>query len=436
MKKWLYMIFIAIIMTSMTACSSGGSEELVNTEKTVSKGKKTVVTLALQEWPSTMQKSSAFFRTVEKKFEEKYPDIDLQIQISEDYEKYKKTTNAALLSGKGPDIFEISSLPIDDYVSKKLLLNMDESMGQDKTLNKSDLQMNILDVMKLNGGMYAMPIGFSLRAFVGDGDILKNANVDDKKWTWKEFEETSKKLGKSGTERRYALANDPPEVLLQEMIVDKYSEFVDHTAKKAKFDSPLFIEAMKQIKKMYDDKVMTSEPADIGKQMFYSTVLQSPADLVNGLHQLFSNPKLLQKPEQSGGVRIITTSRFAIQAKSSVKEEAWKVIAFLLSEEGQSLQERQGFSMLKSVNETQLNDIQKQVNNGTYKLPDGKVPKVSDEEFTQFKQFIRTANNFTKVDGSVISIVGDESRSFFSEQKSPEVVAKLIQNKATTFLNE
>ncbi|MCR8630235.1 ABC transporter substrate-binding protein [Paenibacillus radicis (ex Xue et al. 2023)] len=436
MKKWLYMIFIAIIMTSMTACSFGGSEEMANTEKMVSKGKKTVVTLALQEWPSTMQKSSEFFRTVEKKFEEKYPDIDLQIQISEDYEKYKKTTNAALLSGKGPDIFEISSLPIDDYVSKKLLLNMDESMGQDKTLNKSDLQMNILDVMKLNGGMYAMPIGFSLRAFVGDGDILKNANVDDKKWTWKEFEETSKKLGKSGTERRYALANDPPEVLLQEMIVDKYSEFVDHTAKKAKFDAPLFIEAMKQIKKMYDDKVMTSEPADIGKQMFCSTVLQSPADLVNGLHQLFSNPKLLQKPEQTGGARIITTSRFAIQAKSSVKEEAWKVIAFLLSEEGQSLQERQGFSMLKSVNETQLNDIQKQVNSGTYKLPDGRAPKVSDEEFTQFKQFIRTANNFTKVDGSVISIVGDESRSFFSEQKSPEEVAKLIQNKATTFLNE
>ncbi|WP_240419087.1 ABC transporter substrate-binding protein [Paenibacillus periandrae] len=436
MKKWQCMMSIGILTTSMAACSSEGSKELTNTEKPVINEGKKVVTLAMQVWPTAMQESNAFFKTVEKKFEEKNPDIDLQIQISEDYEKYKKTMNTALLSGKGPDIFEISSLPIDDYVSKKLLLNMDETMMKDKSLNTNDLQTNILDVLKQNGGLYAMPLGFSLRAFIGDGDILKNTNVDDKKWTWKEFEKVSKKLGESGKERRYALANDPPELLLQELVVDKYAELVDHSTKKAKFDSLFFVGMMQQIKKMYDNKVMTSEPADIGKQMFYSTLLQSPADLINGQHQFFSNPKLLQKPEQAGGARIITASQFAIQAKSSVKEEAWKVIAFLLSDEGQSLQGRQGFSLLKSVNERQLNDIQNQVKSGKYKLPDGKAPKVSDEEFTQFKQFISTANNYSKADGKVISIIGDESRSFFSEQKSAEEVAKLIQNKATTFLNE
>lgn len=69
-------------------------------------------------------------------------------------------------------------------------------MKQDKTMSISDLQMNILDELKLNGGMYAMPFGFSLRAFVGDGDILENKNIDDKNWTWKEFEKTSKELGR------------------------------------------------------------------------------------------------------------------------------------------------------------------------------------------------------------------------------------------------
>ncbi|OPH62106.1 ABC transporter substrate-binding protein [Paenibacillus ferrarius] len=436
MKKWMYMISIGILATSMTACSSGGSEKLANTEKPATKEGKKVVTLAMQLWPSTMQESSLFYQTLEKKFEEKYPDIDLQIQISEDYEKYKKTTNTALLAGKGPDIFEISSLPIDDYVSKKLLLNMDETMANDKTLNKNDLQTNILEALKQSGGLYAMPIGFSLRAFVGDGDILKNATVNDKNWTWTEFAKISKKLGESSKERRYALANDPPELLLQELIVDKYSEYVDHSTKKAKFDSPSFVGVMQQIKKMYDDKVMTSEPADIGKQMFYSTILQSPENFINGLHQIFANPKLLQKPEQTTRARIITDSRFAIQAKSTVKEEAWKVIAFFLSEEGQSLQGRHGFSMLKSVNEKQLNDIQKQVKSGKYMLPDGKAPKVSDEEFTKFKEFIHTANNYSDADGKVISMIGEESASFFSGQKSAEEVAKLIQNKVTTLLNE
>ncbi|WP_338115982.1 ABC transporter substrate-binding protein [Paenibacillus monticola] len=337
MKKWLWVTFMGILMTIMTACGSGGSGKLASTEEPVVKEGKTVVTLS-------MQKSNAFYEMVEKKFEAKYPDIDLQIQTSTDFEKYQKTTNAAILSGKSADVFEISSLPIDDYVSKNLLLNMDDSMEQDKTLNKSDLQMNILEPLKVNGGMYAMPSGFFLRAFVGDGDILKNTNIDEKNWTWQDFEEISKELmqkeGGSGNERRYALANDPPEMLLQEMVVDNYTAFVDHAAKQAKFDSPLFTEIMQQIKKMYDDKVMTSEPAEVGKQLFYSTVVQSPADLINAPHTLFSNPLLLQKPGQTGGMRIIAPSRFAIQAKSPVKEDAWKFIAFLLSEEVQSLQER------------------------------------------------------------------------------------------------
>ncbi|MBA2936694.1 extracellular solute-binding protein [Paenibacillus sp. CGMCC 1.16610] len=432
MKKCQSIIIMSFLMAVATACSSGSRDDSAASKEVTGSGSakgKTVVTMSLQA-------ANPYYQTVEKKFEEKYPDIDLQIQFTNEYEKYQKTTNAALLSGKGPDIFEISSLPIGDYLDKKLLLNMNDNMQQDQTVNKSDLQTNVLDALKLNGGLYMIPSGFFLRAFVGDGDILDKMKVDDKNWTWKQFAETSKKMGQSGTERRYALANDPPEILLQEMMVDHYAQFVDHTAKKATFDSPLFIEAMQQIKKMYSDKVMTSEPADVGKQMFYSTVLRSPVDFVDGLHQFFANPKLLQKPEQTGGTRIVTSTQLAIQAKSQVKEEAWKVITFLLSEEGQSLQEREGFSLLKSVNEKKLNSIQEQVKSGTYKLKDGKVPKVSDEEFKKFKQLLSTADNYPMVDGSVIAMIGDEARAFFGEQKTALEVAKLIQSKATTFLNE
>ncbi|WP_274653682.1 ABC transporter substrate-binding protein [Paenibacillus humicola] len=426
MKKWLYSLGTGMLILSISACSSGGGGDTATKDKPGVKAGKTTVTLAVQQ-------PSAFYETAKKKFEAKYPDIDLQIQVTEDYEKYQKTINAAILSRKGPDLFEISDLPLDDYVSKHLLLNMEEPMEQ---WNKNDYQMNILDALKSNGGLYAMPIGFYLRAFVGDGDMLKNVNIDDKHWTWKEFEEISKKLGESGTERRYAMASEPPEVLLQERIVDQYTAFVDQAAKKAKFDAPQFVETMEQIKKMYDNQVMTSEPADAGRQMFYSTVLQSPADLIKGLYGIFPNPKLLQKPEQPGGTRIVPASEFAIQAQSPVKEEAWKFIAFLLSGEGQSLQERQGFSLLKSVNEKQLDDIQKQVGSGTYKLPDGTAPKVPNEQFTSFKQFINTADYYSDADGKVISIIGNDSSAFFGGQKSAGEVAKLIQNKVTTVLNE
>ncbi|WP_282935535.1 extracellular solute-binding protein [Paenibacillus sp. RC67] len=447
MIKRIGIIGIGIVMTVTTACSSGGSVETANKEKPKTKEGKTIITLSMKE-------PSPFYQVVEKKFEEKYPDIDLQIQTYKkmgekwgggDFENYKKTTNTALLSGKGADILEVSDLPVGEYVSKQLLVNMNDFMDKDQTLNKNDLHMNILKAIQLNGGWYTMPSAFSLRAFVGDGDILKKAgvNVDDKNWTWPEFAEISKKLmketEKNSKERRYALANDPPELLLQEMVVDSYAELVDRAALKAKFDSPLFGEMMQQIKKMYDDKVMTSESADFGKQLFYSTVITSPADFIEGPYSLFANPKLMQKPHakgQNGGMRIIPSSQFAIQAKSPVKEEAWKFIAFMLSADVQSLQDRGGFSLLRSVNEKVLSEIQAQVKSGTFKLDSGKGAKVPDEQFTQFKQLIQTADRFAGLDSKVISIVGDESRAFFSGQKSAEEVAKLIQNRATTYLNE
>ncbi|AJS59792.1 ABC transporter substrate-binding protein [Paenibacillus sp. IHBB 10380] len=438
MKKWLGMICIGILMTTTTACGSGGSKELASKEKPVIKEGKTIVTLSIQQ-------PSEFIQIAEKKFEEKYPEIDLQIQTTEDYETYTKTTNTALLSGKGPDIFGISGLPIDDYLSKKLLLNMDDSMEQDKTLNKSDLKMNVLELLKVNGGMYAMPLGFGMSVFVGDGNAIKNSTVkiDDKSWNWSTFEEISKELiqqaEKGGKKQFYALANYPADSILTKMVSDNYAEFVDLTAKKAKFDSPEFVELMQNIKKMFDEKVMTEQLGKTDNQLFSHANLTS-VDFIGGLYLYshFENPVLLQQPHigKSEGTPIHPLSQIAIRANSPVKDEAWKFISFLLSDEAQSLQAREGFSLLASVNDKKLNEIQEQVKSGTYKFLDGKKPKVSDEEFMQFKHLVNGTYRYEDADVKVFNMIYEDSVFFFSGQKSAEEVAKLIQNKVTIYLNE
>nr|WP_125665974.1 extracellular solute-binding protein [Paenibacillus baekrokdamisoli] len=447
MKKRLLIVCICILLAATTACSAGGNGGLGSKEKPKSKDGKTVVTISLL-------RPDAFYLGVEKKFEKKYPDIDLQFQIFKqegekwgegDFEKYIKTTNTALLSGKGADIFEMSSLPVGKYVSKKLLMNMNDWMEQDKTLNKSNLQTNILEALKVDGGLYVMPSSFYVGTFVGDGDILKKTSVkfDDKNWTWKQFEDISQQLiqkeGDSSKEHRYALANDTPEFFLLAQVKNNNTDFIDQVTQKAKFDSPLFEETMLHIKKMYDDKIMTSKPADIGNQLFYSTFLFWPEDFIDGPHRFYSNPKLLQRPHSEGepsGTTFLTPFQLAIQDKSSVKEEAWKFISFLLSEEAQSLSEREGFSLLKSVNEKKMNEMHEKVKSGAYKLPSGKAVKISEEDFASFKQLINTADRLASTDNKVLSIIEEESKSFFSGQKTAKEVAKLIQNRVTTYLNE
>lgn len=446
MKKWLLMISIGALIASLTACGSG---EGGKADKSTTKEGKTVLTLSLTE-------SNPFYQTLEKKFEEKYPDIDLQINAYKtmgeqwgpgEFEKYRTTTNAAMLSGKGMDILQVDSLPLKEYVSKGFLLNMNDLMEQDQTLDKDDLQMNILDGLKLNDGVYTIPLGYSLRVLVGNGDMLGNANVtfDDKTWDWKEFERVSKevihKAKESGTDEIYALASYPPEYLFQEMLYENYAAFVEPSAKKASFDSPEFVDLLQQAMKMNDDKIITSDEAKPGNQLFSSTPIMSPINFIEGPYTLFDHPKLMLLPragETAGqkGARVFTSTEFAIHAKSPAKDEAWKFITFLLSEEAQLLQEREGFSMLKSVNEKLINDLQEKVESGDYKLPNGQPAKVSDEQFNVFKQIVQSADQYVDLDSKVISIAGEESLAYFSGQKTAEEVAKLIQNRVTTYLNE
>lgn len=444
MKKRLGLGFACVILAATTACGNSkettASKETASKEQPKLKEEKKVVTLSLKE-------PNPYYEAAAKKFKEKYPDIDLQIQSFKqpgeervDMEKYIKTTNTALLSGKGADIIEVTGLPVDKYVNQKLLLNMSDMLNQDKTVNKSDLQTNVLDAMKRNGGLYTMPASFFLRALIGDGDALQEANVkvDDKSWSWKQFGEIARKLvqqSESGKDRRHALGNESPEVILQEWVADSYGEFVDLSTRKAKFDSPAFTDLLRQVKKLYDDKILTAQPVDNERPLFNSARILAPADFIGH----YTNPKLLQKPHpegKTGGIRIVTTSELAIQANSAVKEDAWKFMAFLLSEEVQSSPYEEKFSLLKSVNEKKLDELRKQTKGGVYKHADGKTAKVSEEDFARFKQFLHTADNYSDLDVKVLNIIYDEAEAFFSGQKSAEEVAKLIQNRTTTYLNE
>lgn len=85
---------------------------------------------------------------------------------------------------------------------------------------------------------------------------------------------------------------------LQEMAIDNYNLFVDSEAKQAKFDSPDFVELLEQVKKMYKEQVMTSEPAEIGNQLFNSIVIWSPTDFIDGPYSYFENPVYLQSHMQ------------------------------------------------------------------------------------------------------------------------------------------
>ncbi|WP_018758292.1 ABC transporter substrate-binding protein [Paenibacillus terrigena] len=438
MKKQMLIGMMCILIAATTACGSGdgSSKNTASKEKRKSNDGKTIVTLSSLT-------VNPYFEALEKKFEQKYPDIDLQIQaylgIDEEMtessaEKYLKQTNSAMLSGEGADIFEMSYLPVEKYVTKNMLVNMSDRLEADKTLKKSDLNMNVLNGMKTDGGLYSVPSSFFVGTFVGDGDALaKTVKVDEKNWTWTQFEDVARKFKASSQGDRFALASYAPERFLQILVKNNNADFIDAENHQAKFDSPLFVQSLEQIKKMYDEKIMSANQSKPSNQLFYHTYLYSPLDVVEGAFRFYANPKLLPTPhtkEDEAGTTFLIPNQLGISANSPVKDEAWKFIAFLMSEEAQSLNEREGFSLLTSVNEQTLQDIEKRVKKGEI------TTKMTDRHFDELKQLIQSASSLAKADDKMLSIIEEESKSYFSGQKSAEEVAKLIQNRVTTYINE
>ncbi|MDT8978838.1 hypothetical protein RQP50_21610 [Paenibacillus sp. chi10] len=88
------------------------------------------------------------------------------------------------------------------------------------------------------------------------------------------------------------------------------------------------------------------------------------------------------------------------------------------------------------MNEQELNERQKQVESGEFKLESGQAVKATEGYFIKAKQLLAAASGYRSGEDKLYSIVGEEAKSYFSGQKSAEEVAKLIQNRVTTYLNE
>lgn len=466
MKKAL-IILLTIMMMVVSACSSaaGGNSEGTQTKSEGQTGTKPPKEETVEPKNSNEKKTivfstffqNDFFVEAKKKYEAKHPNItiDLKYIDTEDadlevnLEKFIKTTGTALLSGKGPDLIEMDQLPSGDYIKKQLLVNMSELIDKDPTFKKEQYFGNILDGMKVNGGLYGMPLGFFIYGLFGNNTLIEKSGVkiDDSHWNWTQFIETARELVKHTDENQTVLGTSQPEYMITQLVNDQYGTFVDKESGKANFDSAAFTDLLKEVKSVFDDKIMSG---DKGFPIFRDTQINSPDDYIREIKQsefltggLSHKTKLYLKPIASGqqaGGSFRTYQTLGINAKSSVKEEAWDFLKFMHSDEMQHRAGSAGFPLSKASYNRVVQDVLKK---GTVESDQpmgpmkGKVFEITQKDIDDLDKFLTGAKYSVQFNNTHIDdIVREESLAYFAGQKTPEAVAKLIQNRVTTVLNE
>ncbi|PFY28696.1 ABC transporter substrate-binding protein [Bacillus toyonensis] len=445
MKKVCMMLAASLSLISVAGCGNSDSKG----ERKTKDGKTIVEVSTLGSTESLKQ--------AEKLYEQKNPKIDIQIKGAfpenesktggsktegsqkdeTSAEKIISKVNTEFLAGRGSDVIVLDGLPADKYGKKGLLTDLSEMIEQDKSFDENQYFDKVLDNSKTNEKLYGIPLYFWLSGLLGDDKAIQQSGVkvNDKEWTWSEFTSIGKELASKGT-HTHVIGNTPPEQMLQFLVQDHYNELVDKASGKAKFQSNLFVQMLEDVKKMYDEKLATADEVNLGEAYFVRLpMIMSIEDYFStGAVLGITGTKIYQKPHIAGqkkGVAFTPNTTVGINEKSPVKKEAWNFLKFLMSDEVQS--KGNGFPINKAVYEQQIKTLKEKKG---IEGPDGTLINVTESDIQGLEKMVAEISVQSQQSTKIESIIAEESKSYFSGQKSAKDVAALIQNRVTTYINE
>lgn len=184
-KKTIALVAAAAMLTSVAACGSSSN----SSSSGVTEGGKTEITV--WSWDSTLP------RTV-KDFEKANPDITVKVTNAGTNKTEYTALNNALSAGKGaPDLVQIEYYALPEYQVRGEIEDLSQ-FGADKF---SDFYTpGTWASVKLNGGVYALPMDSGPMAWFYNKDVFDKAGVDPTRVrTWDEFYDAAKKVRATGS---------------------------------------------------------------------------------------------------------------------------------------------------------------------------------------------------------------------------------------------
>lgn len=301
------------------------------------------VTLTLSMWGSEED-----VKVYEKRAglaKEKYPNITVKvIYIPSEYDQKVQTMIAG---GTSPDIIELAE-QINAYSSKGQVLSLDEFVKSSE-INLDERYGSVKEVYSAGGSLYAMPDRGGAMIVYYNKDLFDKANVSypTKDWTWDDLLNAAKKLTiKEGKEvKQWGFAAGSWWPWWMSFMYQNGGRVLDENNKPV-VNTPENVEALK----FYNDLV------------WKHYVAPSPIDFANmgnlGPDQLFAQGKvafeitgfwniasLNKVPELNWDIAPVWHNKekatpifgsgLAISKDCKNPEEAFKVIEFLTSQEGQ-----------------------------------------------------------------------------------------------------
>ena len=345
---------------------------------------------------------------------QKQQEYRVEVKTYENSDTGRMQLNNDIVSGKGPDIFDLSDINVSNYAAKGVLADLYEYVDEEW---QAELVPGVLKTYEIDGKLFGLPMGYRFETLMGKRKLVGNAED----WTPDKVLRLARELERD----EFLMDALSPLGFLRAVFSSDTNAYVDWVTGECHFDGGRFrslLETAASVDVRYleeDEKAQRLADGSLLLERVYVSDLSEYRQCV----ELFGGDETswVGFPSEQGG-RTVLYARMPIGIfeLSSHKDGAWEFISYLLGEEFQQKYVMFNFPLRRSVLRERM------------KNADGNMDETAEKLF----DLICGLRCEDVSDENIRKIVFEESQVYFDGKKSVEDVIGVIQNRASVYIDE
>ncbi len=379
-------------------------------------------------------------------FNKAHPDIHITLKnyyswenADADVEDARKTMINDITGNNPPDLVNLNEINVRDFVKQGVLEDLTALADQSAGINLDDYNESVLNCFRVDGTLVSIPRSYYLRTLA----VNKEDFGDKRGWTLSEMIEYDKAHPNGSITSftdRYGLMNM--------CLYDNIDSFINWETGECRFESDEFKQLLEYIASYPEsynyDSITSYKPAEEianGKILSFEASIYDLQSIQQYDDYLFAGKAdFIGYPTMDGKPTAIIQpyTSVAICKKSGNKDIAWKFIESVLAtphSERDALPANE--KEMKKLIDEELSKAGKQ-SNSSISWGDGEsydFHYATQDEIDEFKKILSEAR-ISRADSQLVSIIEEETGSFFAGQKSVDECAKIIQSRISIYVTE
>lgn len=353
---------LALASTAIWGCGNGSESQSVgtveNTEKAVEKEQdksnpsEEKVTITFSLWDEIQ---SVVYQELIDNFEEKNPNIDVEMQLTP-WDQYWTKFDAAAGANQAADVF-FMNVWVPKYAEAGVLEPLDFYMEKDG-FDFSLYTPSIIENSMYNGIHYTVPKGTDSMAVIVNTALFEKYGVDvpESDWTWDDMVEVCRKLKQNIEDSGDSIY--PMSLMLNstngswQPIVYQFGGTIFNEDGTSGYSNEKDVKAIQAIVDMIDEGLIPDYQTisdTSAEELFISgqaCMLYLPTFSSQKIEQAgMENVKLIQLPTAESKAFIAGNMHYGMNAASKHKDEAWEFLKYLASEEANDIIGKSGIDL-------------------------------------------------------------------------------------------